>query len=222
MAASRTTDKTGPSSAGPTRDRLMREAIRLLSREGLQGVSLRRIVAAAGASNPSALHYHFGNREALIEEIARMLQGWLEPRCLERLAALEAQATGAYEVRDVLEALFRPILDMLPEPDLGIDAIRFIARLGWDFGPRGQEISARMHTESLSRGYALLQSLLPDLSEETLKFRLILNMNNVYYGLAYRSYLWRSPFGPMDLADPARGDELASMFMDYLEGGVRG
>lgn len=206
-----------------TRDRLMREAITLLSREGLRGVSLRRIVTAAGASNPSALHYHFGSREALIEEITRSLQAWLEPRCLAGLAPLEARLeSGDYSVRDVLEALFRPIMQMLTEPGYGMDAIRFIARLGWDFGPKGQELSAQMHAESLNRGYRLLQRLLPDLPGETLKFRLLLNMNNVYYGLAYRSYLWRSPFGAMDIAAPERGPELERLFMDYLVAGIRG
>lgn len=43
---------------GATRERLMREAMRLLAQEGFKAVSLRRIVLAAGARNPSALHYH--------------------------------------------------------------------------------------------------------------------------------------------------------------------
>ncbi|MGQ3179211.1 MAG: TetR/AcrR family transcriptional regulator, partial [Blastomonas fulva] len=76
-------------SAAATRERLLLEAMRLFAREGMNAVSLRRIVAAAGAANLSALHYHFGNRESVVTEVARMLQRILEPRCRARLEALD-------------------------------------------------------------------------------------------------------------------------------------
>jgi AcrR family transcriptional regulator len=204
---------------GPTRERLMREALQLLGREGLNGVSLRRIVAASGGSNPSALHYHIGNRGDLVRELAQMLQAWLEPRCLERLEKLKTRTR--YSVRDVLGAVFGPVLEMLKDPAYGRDAIRFIARLGWEFGPQGQELSARLHAKSLNGALALLKPLLPGVRDETLKFRLVLNMANVYHGLADRSYLWHSPFGPLDLARPENGARLEKLFMDYLEAGLR-
>ncbi len=205
-------------STNATRARLMSEALKLLARDGLKGVSLRQIVQAAGGNNPSALHYHFGSREQLIEAIAQMLREWLEPRSLERLQALPPD----YSVRDVIEAVFGPILDMLVEPGLGPDAIRFMARLGWDFGPQGQELSARLHHDSLNLAYERLQPLMPAVPAEQLQFRLILNMNNVFHGLADRSYMRRSPFGPLQLAEPARATELTRLFFDYLEAGVRG
>ncbi len=205
-------------STNATRARLMSEALKLLARNGLKGVSLRQIVQAAGGNNPSALHYHFGSREQLIEAIAEMLREWLEPRSLERLRALPP----GYSVRDVLDAVFGPILDMLLEPGLGPDAIRFMARLGWDFGPQGQELSARLHRDSLNLAYQRLQPLLPTVPAEQLQFRLILNMNNVFHGLSDRSYMRRSPFGPLALAEPARAAELTRLFFDYLEAGVRG
>lgn len=52
----------------PTRDRILDQAERLFAERGIDAVSLRAINAAAGVS-PGILHYHFGNREPLIESI---------------------------------------------------------------------------------------------------------------------------------------------------------
>jgi AcrR family transcriptional regulator len=205
-------------SASQTRERLMREALKLLATDGFQGVSLRRIVQASGAANPSALHYHFGNRSTLIREITHWLQQWLEARACARLAELERKVPGEYGIRDVLFAIYGPVIEMLQEPSLGLDAVRFIARLGWDFGHEGQELSARLHHRSQTQAFALLQKLMPDVDEDVLKFRMITNMNAVYNGIAYRSYLRRSPFGPVELSIP----QLTKVFFDYLEAGIRG
>lgn len=201
-----------------TRERLLLEAMRLFAREGMNAVSLRRVVAAAGAGNLSALHYHFGNRERVVREVAQMLKRILEPRCLERLAGLDAAPHG---VREVLDAAFGPMIDMLGEPGLGRDAVCFIGRLGWDFGEQGQHISADLHRELLGQTLARLAALLPEVETETLKFRLLLTMNSLYYGISYRSYALRSPFGPLSIG--RRGNEVQerALFMDYLEAGIR-
>lgn len=202
-----------------TRDTLMREAMKLLAKEGFNGVSLRRIVRASGGANPSALHYHFGDRLTLIREIVQWLQQWFEPRAMARLTAL--RQNSRYSVRDVLLAVFGPVMEMAEEPTLGTSAVRFLARLGWDFGHEGQEISAQLHAPSLNLALTLLQPLLPGIDEDTLKFKIILIMNNVYNGLAYRGYMWRSPFGPLELAKKENAARLTKVFVDYLEGGLR-
>ncbi len=219
LMKARATEPAAP--YGLTRERLMREAMKLLATEGFNAVSLRRIVRAGGGANPSALHYHFGDRLTLVREIAQMLQEWYEPRAVERLTLLGTRAARTYRVRDVLEAVFGPVIEMLEDPSLGTDAVRFIARLGWDFGHEGQEISARFHRRSIGLAFDLLRSLMPAVEDETLKFRLVTNMNNVYNGLAYRSYLWRSPFGALDLVKKENAAQLRALFMDYLEGGLR-
>lgn len=203
----------------PTRERLMREAMKLLATQGFNAVSLRRIVRASGGANPSALHYHFGDRLTLVREIAQMLQQWYEPRALERL--MQMRERSRYRVRDVLEAVFGPVIEMLLDPAFGTDAVRFIARLGWDFGHEGQEISARFHQRSMGVAFDLLRPLMPAVDDEALKFRLVTNMNNVYNGLAYRSYLWRSPFGALAIVKQENAAQLREWFMNYLEGGLR-
>jgi len=201
-----------------TRASLLREALHLFAQEGIRAVSLRRIVQAAGAANPSALHYHFGNRDNLVTEVTRMLQEWLEPKAVARLEQLRGRP---HQVRDVMEAVFGPVLDMLYEPALGLDGVRFIGRLGWDYGEIGQMLSARLHQHTLELALDILTPLLPALDQETLQFRLVLSMNTVYYGISYRNYLRRSPFGAMQLSTVGNQDRQRQQFMDYLEAGMR-
>ncbi len=198
----------------------MREAMKLLATHGMNGPSLRSIVRASGAANPSALHYHFRDRQTLIRAIAEELQSWYEARSLPRLEALRDMPE--HTVQDVLEAVFAPVIEMLEDPELGTDAVRFIARLGWDFGHEGQEISARFHRRSLLIMVELLQALLPDIPEEDMQFKVIANLNNVYNGVAHRSYMWRSPFGASPLMHKENAPRLRRLLMAYIEGGLRG
>lgn len=52
-----------------TRAALVQAAQRLIAEKGLGTVSVKDITDAAGARNPSAVHYHFGNVEALIRQV---------------------------------------------------------------------------------------------------------------------------------------------------------
>jgi AcrR family transcriptional regulator len=209
-----------PTTEGAVRERLLREAMRLLANQGLNGASLRSIVRASEAANPSALHYHFGDRLALIRDITEHLRVWYDGRALLRLEAVQTSET--YAIRDVLEAIFGPAIEMIEEPNLGIDAVRFISRLGWDFGHDGQALSADFHRRSLTLMVELLKPLLPDVGEEDLIFKVIANLNNVYNGIALRSYMWRSPLGASPLMRRENATRLRELLMRYLEGGLKG
>ncbi len=87
--------------------------------------------------------------------------------------------------------------------------------------------------EALARWYGLaglppasaalpqIPEILTDKDESAATYEL-LTMNAVYYGISYRSYMRRSPFGAMELA--AKGDEERQQteFLDYLVAGLSG
>lgn len=86
------------------------------AREGVEHVSLRAIMRAAGA-NPAAVHYHFGSREALAEAVLDRL---LEPLQARRTALLEAAVAdchGQVPLRRLLDALVRPDLELALDVD---------------------------------------------------------------------------------------------------------
>lgn len=55
--------------ASRTRDRLLDAAETLFAKKGFGAVTTRAILRAAGQRNESALHYHFGGRQGLIEAL---------------------------------------------------------------------------------------------------------------------------------------------------------
>jgi AcrR family transcriptional regulator len=90
-----------------TRERILDEALRLASRDGLEGLSIGTLAAALGLSK-SGLFAHFGSKEALqvavLEHAAARVQ--------ERLAPAVDIPPGAERLR----FLFRSSLDWIDDP----------------------------------------------------------------------------------------------------------
>lgn len=94
-----------------TRAALVRAAERLIAERGLGAVSVKDITAAAGARNPSAVHYHFGTLEELIKEVFAETFNSIEADRLRRFALLETQSPEA-PLFALLEAAIAPWLDI--------------------------------------------------------------------------------------------------------------
>ena len=90
------------------RDRLLDAAERLIALKGVDGVSLREITAAADHRNHSAIAYHFGDRNGLIEAI---WQRRTEAVGRERAALmLDLQSGGRdRDLRSLVEAYVVPL-----------------------------------------------------------------------------------------------------------------
>lgn len=92
------------------RERIILAAERLMAERG-QGVPLRDIAAAAGQRNNSAIQYHFGSRDGLIEAVVELRLGTLEVRRLELLAE-QAGSNAPVGVHELLEALVIPMFEL--------------------------------------------------------------------------------------------------------------
>jgi AcrR family transcriptional regulator len=94
-----------------SKQRLILAAELLFAKSGIDGASLREIAARAGQANNSAVQYHFGSREGLVQAVFdhRMFQ--MEDRRGVMLAA--ARERGAInDLRSLFEILFLPQLDL--------------------------------------------------------------------------------------------------------------
>jgi AcrR family transcriptional regulator len=99
-----------------TRDRILAAALSILEREGLAGLTVRKVAAKAGLS-PMAMYRHFADKDTLLD--ALMDQG---------LAAWERVARGirATDPMDWLQKLLEAYLDFaLAQPHL-FDAAFFL------------------------------------------------------------------------------------------------
>jgi AcrR family transcriptional regulator len=87
-----------------TKDRLKASARRLFARNGIEGVTVRHILAEAGEKNGASLNYHFGTKEELVKAIAIDIFGLLDKawgRAMEELDDRTSTAT----IRDLVTVI---------------------------------------------------------------------------------------------------------------------
>jgi AcrR family transcriptional regulator len=91
------------------------EAAETMFAEGtVEAVSIRQIGAAIGSANPSVVGYHFGGKDALIEEIYRYRVPQLEARRAELLAEVE-KSQSALNLETLMRVLWQPLFELTNE-----------------------------------------------------------------------------------------------------------
>jgi AcrR family transcriptional regulator len=117
----------GTDTGASTPDRILLAAERLFSERGIGDVSLREITSAAGV-NSAAAHYHFGSKDAVLEELfARRAKPIADGR-EQMLGQLKLNRQGRPVLEDVLRAFLQPALNLLNTPE-GVAFTRLRARM---------------------------------------------------------------------------------------------
>jgi AcrR family transcriptional regulator len=113
-----------------TREMLKLAARRLFAHRGFDGVSVRDIVLAAGQRNSGSLHYYFGTKEELAQELVADGARLIDERRNRQLDDLE-QADGPLTLRDVIEVLVWPSTNLEGKDGASAEDtyIRFITML---------------------------------------------------------------------------------------------
>lgn len=109
-----------------TRDALLEQGALLFAREGVDRVTARQLHDAIGARNESALHYHFGGKEGLAQEIVRAHLAAVEARRAQFVATIAADGRTT-DLRTLVHALAAPIAADLENP-LGRAHLRILAQ----------------------------------------------------------------------------------------------
>jgi AcrR family transcriptional regulator len=84
----------------------------LFAREGIDGVSLRRVASAAGQGNHHAVQYHFGTRDGLVQAIFDFRMEQMDARRLRMFEKAEAERK-LDNGRTLAEIIFIPQLDLI-------------------------------------------------------------------------------------------------------------
>ena len=94
-----------------TKQSLMRAAEKLIADRGIENVSIRDIVSAAGQKNESALQYHFGNLQGLITALHAVRDAEIQAR---RSALIEAALaeTPSPSLRDICKLMVAPTFEL--------------------------------------------------------------------------------------------------------------
>ena len=150
-----------------TKQRILDTAERLIADQGYAATSLRNIIGEAGV-NLAAVHYHFGSKEDLLDELILRKAGVVNKERLELLDRYEAEAGDSpVAVEKVLGAFFEPMIKA------GGRSPQFVKLMG-----RMQSegliptIVAKHFHPTFTRFLAALRRSLPQLPEAELRSRL--------------------------------------------------
>lgn len=142
----------------PVPDALISAAERLFAERGSDQVSLREITAEAGATNASAVQYHFGDRRGLIRAVLAKHDADVERRRHQLLDAYE-QLQGT-DIRILAHALVQPLADELGNEDGGLGYLQLLSDLFNRPNPPYEPGGVEDRTHSVNRWRALVVPLL--------------------------------------------------------------
>ncbi|GAA5236233.1 helix-turn-helix transcriptional regulator [Verticiella sediminum] len=192
---------------------LLETAERLFAERGIEHVSLRQIVLESGQRNVSALHYHFGSREALVSELLNLRLGQVNERrnaLIDRLLAGHPCPTA----HQLLSASFRALCEVVRDTGWGASYIQVLVQA--TFSPRllGVGVIARQRVTGLRRVRDMLLTQLGHLPPRVARQRLVLVNDTAVYSIAHWSRLAHGPAGAVPL------DTLLAQLTDFCTAGL--
>jgi TetR/AcrR family transcriptional regulator, regulator of cefoperazone and chloramphenicol sensitivity len=186
--------------ATATRDQLIVAGLRLMADQGPFRVSLAAIHHAAGQKNASALHYHFGGREGLLQAIIDRHNSSIEAHRKDMLDELGPDPSMSGLVRAVIEPMAAKL-----DTDEGRDFLRVVAQLSvlFDRWDEGGDTPAQAE-----RAFVLIAERLTGVASELRPVRVATFLSLVSESLAQRAL-------QLAIGRRLRVDHVA--FMDNLE-----
>jgi AcrR family transcriptional regulator len=148
-----------------TQERILNAAERLFAEHGIDAVSTRDIIDAAGV-NGGAIHYHFGTREQLIVALVERRAGYLGVQRDRYLDDLEA--SGEINLRSVVDVLVRPTAELARDPDGRYHAGFIVAVTN---KRELMPIVRRVFDQYTNRYLAVLATVTPQLDDNTRRLR---------------------------------------------------
>ena len=171
-----------------TRDRLITAAERLFADYGIEAVSPRQIAIAAGQRNPSAIRYHFGSKEAVVEAV--LARGMADINSRRRAMLDEMQRRGGMnDLRRLLSAVAVPLAEKIEQTAKGDDYVRFLANFVADRRRRDVLIARGPEAGLLQHIFRSMRALVPELPESLWMERLRFVARGIVYALADRERL---------------------------------
>lgn len=200
---------------GPAATAMLDAAERLFALKGIDAVSIREIVRAAGQSNPSALHYHFGSREALI--------GALMERRIRALGATRGRRFDEWlesdrplTVHGLIAMTIEVLAEVVRDEPWGQDYVRVAAQALFSPGFRLRKQIDPSALHSQNRINDALRSLLPDVPARVFDVRIRLLTHEAIYSIAR----WVQSNSAVTPQNAAHFEETLRLTTDFLAAGL--
>ena len=154
-----------------TRNRLLQATEWLFIESGYEAMSLRQITARADA-NLAAVNYHFGSKEALVQELLSQRLDRLNRERLKLLSACEQQNPHSMDAAAVLGMLFVPAFRLSHGSTSGPAFIRLLGRVYSDPSPFIRNFLQEHYRPISGRFFEAFSRALPTLPRQELGLRL--------------------------------------------------
>ncbi len=206
-----------------TRERILDVAERLFMAHGYDGTSMRQITGEAGV-NLAAVNYHFGSKEALIQEVFRRRLDWLNEERMRVLDRHEAEADGQpVKPSLIVDAFFGTLLRMAEDEARG--GMTFLRLLGRTLTEPSEFIRAFLAHEYkavMERFKEALFRSLPDVPKAEIVWRFHFMLGATSYAIAGTDALRLVTDWQIEEEDSVdRLDRLVPRLMSFLIGGLR-
>ena len=166
-----------------TPERILAAAERMFAERGYSGVSLRSITRESGV-NIAAIHYHFGSKQELLEEIYERRCGPMNRERMRLLGECREERARPPMLEQLLEAYLRPSLIWPDDPDGARRFLRLRAVLSHEHEKLATRLVAK-HFNKVSRTFAAaFHDALPELSMDEVYWRFQFLLAAQYYTLS--------------------------------------
>lgn len=202
------------------RQALLQAALHAFAQHGINGVSLRSIVARAGQNNQSAIHYHFKNKQGLVVAVLDYVRDLLSVDMAQAGAEFFAQSPADWKPNVLVSLMCRPFIRLSNSSHEGRAAIKFMSRLTWQEGGQGQLLLVAAVQPYFAQFSSALIALNPSKPIDMLTFQLYLAVNTLIHGLADASLLTQLPAMGVERIGREQPDMMLEYFMRYVAGGL--
>jgi AcrR family transcriptional regulator len=165
-------NSTRSASGAATRLIILDTAEQLFAERGFDGVSLREIIAQAKV-NVGSVHYHFGSKHALFEEVVERLAVPFYGRVLELLGQANEAKNRSEALERIVAAMIVPSFKSPPGEEKALQNFnRIRAHIFVGEQEFARDLVSRFFAKAANRACIGLQSALPNLLPRELLWRL--------------------------------------------------
>lgn len=184
-----------------TPERILATAEEMFAEQGYWGVSLRSITRASGV-NIAAIHYHFGSKQELLEQIFAKRCGPMNDERFRLLSECREGPGRPPMLEQILEAYLRPSLIWPNDPDGARRFLRLRAVLSHENESLAADLIS-LHFNKVSRTFAsAIREVLPNLSAADVFWRFQFLLAAQYYTLSNPGRIAIISEGLIDPSDP--------------------
>lgn len=202
------------------RERLLHVAIRLFAEKGIDAVSMRAINTAAGSKNKSAVHYHFGNKEGILEAIFEFIDEKTAPLFDELLTRVEQRSQQqSLSVPEILMSYYLPLYAIYTEAEIGPHVIKLLSKMMIDSRTEYKNLFNDHFQKHMHRLFELIKKQLPEKNEQILRFQLIHSFMETITGIATIDLMDSTPLGDIRFEHEI---DMMSSYLNYVCGGLTG